>query len=99
MAGYIGLLKFTQQGIANRKELPDRVKRSKALAEQMGIRPVGVWMTMGSYDMLIIGDAPDDQTVAAFALALAGAGNVTTETVRAFSEEEISQIVSRLPSG
>ena len=97
MPGYIGLFKFTPQGIANVKSMPETIRQGKVLAERMGIRPVGVWVTLGEYDMVVVGDAPNDQTVAAFALALAGQGNVTTQTLRAFSEEEFAQIVGRLP--
>jgi uncharacterized protein with GYD domain len=39
----------------------------------------------------------DDQTIAAFTLALARAGNVTSTTMRALSEEEFVQVVARLP--
>jgi uncharacterized protein with GYD domain len=97
MPGYIGLLKFTQQGLSDIKNSPERIKQSKALAEKMGIRPIGTWVTMGPYDLVIIGEAPDDQTMAAFTLALAKAGNVTTTTMRALSEEEFAQVVARLP--
>ena len=97
MPGYIGLYKFTQQGLANIKSSPERIKQAKALAEKMGMRVVGVWATMGEYDLVTIGDVPDDQTAAVFALALAGQGNVTVRTMRALSEEEFAQVVSKLP--
>ncbi len=97
MPGYIGLLKYTQQGLADIKNAPERINQSKALAEKMGIRPIGTWVTMGPYDLVIVGDAPDDQTMAAFALALGMAGNATTTTMRALSEEEFAQVVARLP--
>ncbi|MCL4534858.1 MAG: GYD domain-containing protein [Bacteroidetes bacterium] len=42
-------------------------------------------------------DAPDDQTVAVGVLRQASQGNLTTQTMRAFSEDEFAQIVSRLP--
>ena len=97
MPGYIGLYKFTQQGLADIKASPERIKQAKAFAEKMGIRVVGVWVTMGEYDLVSIGDAPDDQTVAIYALSLAKLGNVTTQFMRALSEEEFAQVVSKLP--
>jgi uncharacterized protein with GYD domain len=97
MPGYIGLLKYTQQGLADIKNGPERIRQAKALAEKMGIRPIGTWLTIGPYDLVIIADAPDDQTMAAFTLALARGGNVTTTTMRALSEEEFAQVVARLP--
>ena len=97
MPGYIGLLKYTQQGLADIENGPERINQSKALAQKMGIRPIGTWVTLGPYDLVIIGEAPDDQTIAAFTLALARAGNVTSTTMRALSEEEFAQVVARLP--
>ena len=97
MAGYIILRKFTQQGLATIKELPERVKHAKQLSEDMGIRTIGVWITMGEYDSISIVDAPDEQTLAAYLLGRAKTGNSTTTTMRAFSEEEFAQIVAKLP--
>lgn len=97
VAGYITLVKFTSQGAANIKESPKRIAEGKALAEKLGIKTVGVWATMGEYDMVLIGDAPDDLTVATFSIALSSLGNVTTQTMRALSEQEFGQVLSRLP--
>lgn len=97
MAGYIILMKFTQQGITTIKESPKRIEAAKALAEKLGIRVVGVWVTLGEYDLVAIGDAPDDHTAGLFAIALGSQGNVSTQTMRAFSEEEFKAIVSKLP--
>lgn len=97
MPGYIGLFKYTPHGLADIKSSPERIKQAKALAEKMGIRVVGVWVTMGQYDLVTVGDAPDDQTMGAYSLALSKLGNVVTQTMRAFSEDEFAQVVSRLP--
>jgi uncharacterized protein with GYD domain len=97
MPGHITLVKLTQQGVSKVKDMPAFIKEGKALAEKMGIRVVGVWMTLGQYDMVLIGDAPDDKTKAAFLLALASQGNITTETMRAFSEDEIEEVLRKLP--
>ncbi len=97
MAGYAVLYKFTQSGLASIKDQPERVKHAKELSAQMGIRVVGVWMTMGEYDMVTVVDAPDEQTLAARLLITGKAGHVTTTTMRAFSEDEFAQILSKPP--
>ncbi len=97
MAGYITLYRFTADGLKHIKDMPERIKHAKANSERMGIRVVGVWMTLGEYDLVVIGDAPDDQTIATRLLMTDLAGNATSETLRAFSEEEFAQIVSKLP--
>ncbi len=97
MPGYIVTYKFTQQGLARVKDVPEMIKRAKAESQQMGIRVVGVWLTMGEYDMVAVVDAPDDQTIATRLLLTGKAGNAASQTMRAFSEEEFAQIVSKLP--
>ncbi len=98
MPGYVCLMKFTHQGITTVKEMPTkRLPMVKAMAEKMGARVVGVWLTMGRYDLLAVVDAPNDQVASILALALASQGNTTTETMRAFSEEEFTELIAKLP--
>jgi uncharacterized protein with GYD domain len=52
---------------------------------------------MGRYDLVVILDAPNAETVAKLILATASKGAVSTETLHAFSEEEYRKIVSELP--
>ena len=97
MPGYIQLCKLTQEGIKNLTEKPSTIKDTNAKAEEMGIRVIGVWMTMGEYDVVAVLDAPDDQTVAAWAFYLGSSGTISTQTMRALSEEEFAQAVSKMP--
>ncbi len=97
MPAYICLSKYTQKGLADIRNAPERFKGTGPLAESMGIRSIGTWVTMGEYDMVSIVEAPDDLTMAAFILTVAGTGNVTTQTMVAFSIDQLAQIVSRLP--
>ena len=64
--------------MAGIKTAPERLKQSKALFEKMGVRLVGIWWTLGEYDVVMVMDAPDDQTMAALALALGMSGGGTT---------------------
>ncbi len=97
MPAYVILYKFTQQGLANAKRLPERIKQAKALTEQMGGRTIGVWLTMGEFDMIAIAEGPDDLSAAARLLMTGATGEFTTVTLKAFSEDELAQIVSKLP--
>ena len=97
MAGYICYMKYTQQGVTNIKASPERIKEAKANVEKAGGKFVGIWVTFGRYDMVAVIDVPNDYVASTLALGLAALGNVTTETVRALSEDEFSQVVQRLP--
>ncbi|TML79408.1 MAG: GYD domain-containing protein [Actinobacteria bacterium] len=59
----------------------------------MGVKIVGHYLTMGQYDQIVICDAPDDETVAKVTLLVAGRGNVATETVRAFTMDEVRKLI------
>jgi len=96
MAGYISLFKYTEKGLGDIKSLPNQIEKAKEIYKKMGVRLVGVWMTMGEYDAVAVYDAPDDQTMAAVILTTGLQGMGVTQTMRAFSEEEIGQIVKRL---
>jgi uncharacterized protein with GYD domain len=93
---YISLINFTQQGIANIKESPSRLDAGKAMLAGLGIDLKAYYLTMGRYDIVTIYEAPDDTAVAKSALMLGSAGNVSTETLRAFTEDEYRQIVGSL---
>ena len=97
MPAYITLYKYTQQGLANIKGAPDRAKMAREILAKQGLRMIGIWWTLGEYDLVGVFEAPDDQAIAAATLAFAGQGNYTTRTMRAFSEEEFAQIVAKLP--
>jgi len=52
---------------------------------------------MGRYDIVTISAAPDDTAAAKVARTVGRAGNVTTETRRAFTGDEYREIVAALP--
>lgn len=97
MTTYFVLGKYTNQGIRNIKEHPGRVEAARKLAESVGVNLKGFFLTVGSCDMIIRLEAEADTSVAKFLLAVASQGNVTTDTLRAFSESEFQEIVADLP--
>ena len=97
MATYIALINYTQQGIQNIKESPARFDAAKKAIQSMGADIKQVFLTMGQYDLVIIAEAPDDETMARFVLATGALGNVHTQTMRAFTEDEFRKLVAGLP--
>ncbi|MGH6719795.1 MAG: GYD domain-containing protein [Alphaproteobacteria bacterium] len=96
MAKYIALMNWTDQGIKTVKESPKRADVARAIAKKLGCELRKFYMTIGSYDMIAIIEAPDDESVAKFLLSIGGAGNVRTTTLKAFSEESYRRIVGSL---
>ena len=97
MPKFISLVKYTSQGVANIKESPNRLDAVKQLCESMDARVEAFYLTMGRYDIVLVTDAPNAQTVAKIILSITSKGAVTTETLTAFDEEEYRQIISELP--
>ena len=97
MATYILLINYTQQGIEKIKESPERLDRVKELLQSLGGEVRDFYLTMGTYDVVVMIEAPDDQTVARFVLAAGSHGNVRTTTLKAFSETEFREIIQSLP--
>jgi uncharacterized protein with GYD domain len=52
--------------------------------------------TLGPYDVVLLLEAPDDQSVTAFNLKLGSLGNVKTQTMRAFRSEEMDGILAKI---
>jgi len=96
VARYVLLLKWTEQGIKNVKETVTRAASARTLFEKGGARMGECVWTLGSYDLVISAEAPDDETMTAICIQLAKLGNVTTTTLRAFSETEMQKIVQKV---
>lgn len=96
MASYVSLLQFTDQGIRNVKGTTKRAAATTALAEKVGVKLVDLFWTLGPYDIVLIAEAPNDETMTAFSLSLASLGNVKTQTMRAFRAKEMDEILRKM---
>lgn len=96
MAIFISLVNFTPQGIRDFKDSPDRAAKFSSMAEKAGAKVKEVYWTIGSYDVVVVMEAPDDETAAAVMLGLGSLGNVRTQTLRAFDSSEIREIILKV---
>ncbi len=96
MPAYITLYKWTDQGTRTIKDAGARFEASTKLTQSIGAKILGLYVTMGEYDVVTIMEAPNDETATAAALSIASRGNVKTTTMRAFTESEFDQIVKKL---
>jgi uncharacterized protein with GYD domain len=96
MASYILLGNFTEQGIHDGKNTTKRADAIRAAAKKMGITVQEMYWTLGQYDVAAIFDAPDAATMTALALSIGTQGNVRTQILPAFVEDEIGPILSKL---
>ena len=97
MAKYITLLNWTDQGIRAVKQTVERAEAARQAFEAMGVKMVGIWWTLGQYDLVCVLEAADDQAVTRAGLALGTLGNVRSTTLRAFDAGEMTGILKGLP--
>ncbi len=90
-------MKGTQKGLANPKTLAKDVQAASDAVAKFGGKQLDWNLTLGPYDTVAKVEFPDDQTAAAFVLAVAATGNQETVTMRAFSLAEVKQIAEKIP--
>ena len=96
MPHFVTLIHYTHQGIARIKESPARLDAANKAAESAGGKIHAWYLTMGRYDAVLISEFPNDEAGAKFTLSVGAMGNVTTETLKAFTETEYRKIVGGL---
>jgi uncharacterized protein with GYD domain len=96
MATFITLLNFTDQGIRNVKDSPDRYEAFKAIAEKLGVTVKSIYYTVGQYDLVLVVEGSDEAATAAL-LKAGSLGNVRSQTLRAFPMEDMRKIIGLMP--
>ena len=92
MPTYIALLNWTGQGIKNVKDSPSRLDAGREAFKKLGVNLKESYLTMGRYDHVCIIEAADDEAFATAMLSLGAQGNVKTETLKAFTEDQYRKI-------
>jgi uncharacterized protein with GYD domain len=96
MSMYMLLCNFTDQGIRSIKEVPSRREVAREKAKKLGVEIKAGYLALGTYDLIIHLEAPDEAAVAKFVLSLASAGNLRTTTLKVFSDAEYDKIIGAL---
>jgi uncharacterized protein with GYD domain len=97
MAKFIILGNYTAQGIGAIKDAPGRLDGVREGLKVFGVTIEDFYLTFGKYDIVTVVDAPDSASVAKALMTLGMAGNVSTVTMAALSEDEFRKVVSELP--
>lgn len=95
MPNYVVLYRFTAEGRKNVKESVRRAAEIRKQNEARGFKVLGHYWTQGRYDLVAIVDAPSEETMVAGLFGIAEAGNVSSETLRAFTAEEMQRILAK----
>jgi uncharacterized protein with GYD domain len=97
MATFITTVHFTEQGIKTVRDTCKRAAAFRDTAKKLGVKVTGVYWTLGAFDGVIVCEAPNEETATAALIQLASAGNIRTQTARAFDSAEMEKILGHLP--
>jgi uncharacterized protein with GYD domain len=90
---YIVLANLTDQGVRTMHDLPRRLDNARATFRELGAELQQLFFAMGTYDYVVIAEAPDDETISRVSLAVSAQGNVRTNSFRVFTEQETLRLV------
>lgn len=93
MAAYVVLYRFTEQGRKNMKATMKRASDIRKENEDRGFKVLGHYWTQGRYDLVTVVEAPNEEAMMSGLFSIAEAGNVSSETLRAFTDEEVQAIL------
>jgi uncharacterized protein with GYD domain len=96
MPTYIALIDWTDQGVRGFKDSVDRYQAAQDQLGSLGVRFTDIYWTLGAHDLVGVVEAPDDQSLAAGLLAVAGQGNIRTTTLRAFNADEMKGVITKV---
>ena len=97
MPTYISLWNYTEKGIENIDDSPGRLDDAVELMESLGGELKAFYLTMGEYDIVTVAEFPDDDAAAKAVLRIAQGGAVSSETMKAWPEDDYRALIAGLP--
>ncbi len=91
MPTYIMLTRLTPDGVKTIKDNPSRIHEVNREVEQLGVRVISQWSTLGRYDFVSVVEAPDERTMAKLSIEMGSRGTVVNETMTAIEAEEFAK--------
>ena len=96
MPTYATLVKFTSEGLRSIGDVGAAYDEGTKMAQQMGIKSIGAYATLGPYDMMLLYEAPDEKVAAGMSMSLATKWGGQTETWTVIPMEEFARLTARL---
>ena len=90
---YVVLGNWTQKRIETIKNLPEGIKESRKVFESFGVKVIALVFTLGRYDVVAIGEAPDEEAITKALLSWGSQGLLRTETLTGFTPEKMIELV------
>jgi uncharacterized protein with GYD domain len=90
MPTYVMLTNLTSEGVKTLKSNPSRVGEVNKEVEQLGLKVLSQYATLGQYDFVTIVEAPDEKTMAKASVELGSRGTMSSQTLAAIPAEELA---------
>lgn len=94
MPTYVVLYRFTEQGAKTIKDTVKRARETRRVNEERGFKVHGLYWTQGRFDLVAVVEAPSDEAMMGGMMNIVEAGNVHSETLRAFTDTEMERILA-----
>jgi uncharacterized protein with GYD domain len=91
MAVFIMLTRLTPNGVKTIKDHPGRVQEVNKEVEQLGVKVLNQWATLGEYDFVSVVEAPDERAMAKVSVELGSRGTTSNETMAAIPAEDFTK--------
>jgi uncharacterized protein with GYD domain len=90
MPTFLMLTNLTAEGVRTLKNHPGRIAEVNREVEQMGVKVVSQYATLGQYDFVTVVEAPDEKTMAKVSVELGSRGTMTSQTLAAIPAEDLA---------
>lgn len=95
MATYLMTFCYTQQGLQEIRNGPERLETAKQFVRKLGGEIKLFLSVLGAeFDTMCVVEAPDDKAAAKMALGISALGKVRSSTHRVFGEQEFKEIIA-----
>jgi uncharacterized protein with GYD domain len=95
MAINVSLVNYTDQGIRNIKDAPQRARAFRDLCKQQGVQVREMLWTTGPHDMVVITEGPEE-ALSAVLISVVKLGNVRTQSLRAMDAETFQRVLEKV---
>jgi uncharacterized protein with GYD domain len=90
MPTFLMLTNLTAEGVRTLKNHPGRIAEVNREVEQMGVKVLSQYATLGQYDFVTVVEAPDEKTMAKVSVELGSRGTMTSQTLAAIPAEDLA---------
>ena len=93
---YVVLGKWTQKRMETIKNLPEGLEEARNVFKSHGVKVTTLVFTMGRYDVVAVGEAPNEEAITKALLSWGSQGLLRTETLTGFTPEQFVKIVKEI---